>query len=412
MRDVVLHAGSGLRLDFAKDDFGGPEQAVIIQRWMDGERPSPGEFICYEHRDYEQPSLYLQRRDGDLLIAAHWPNSGLAGTHQIYHYGVSDEHKRQVEYARQAGEAAGFRAEVEVPLRAEGSSRVLVRPDAIIYGSQVNMGVEVQRSALSPQAAKARTTKAWRLGVKSVWFSDNRSKPAWGWKVPGVRMMDMPWDTLPRRRSVTVVSGVRVVKAIRCRDMRNGQCPNHRYGCSAWHPDHEPRPETLVDDLAELMPAGALVPMLYRTLSGNEFVFIVQEDHKALYEELAGKSADLPLGVREREPLRQEGRIVCNTNAGDRLLPPSVEHSVPNPSEELIETRIQQVIARRPVPPLPTTETAKPVATYNETLERLIRASRAYRHASGASLRRHWEQEIARYEAALKMLKGWRAYGP
>ena len=155
MRDLVYHPGSGLTLDFAEDDFGGDEQAAIIRAWRDrGHRvESQDEFICYFHRNHEQPWLYLQERDG-LLVAAHWPKSGLSGSHEIVH-GVSNEHKRQVEYMQVAGVAAGFKVETEVPVRISG--RLVARADAVIYGPQVQMSVEVQRSALSVRGAALRS---------------------------------------------------------------------------------------------------------------------------------------------------------------------------------------------------------------------------------------------------------------
>lgn len=206
MRDLVLHSLSGLILDFAEDDFGGAEQAAIIQAWRDrGHKPEfMGEFICCLHKDHEVPWLYLRQRGG-LVIAAHYPHSGLAGSHEIVH-GVSDEHKRQVDYMQRAGESVGFQVKREVTLVTR------VRSDAVIYGSQVQMGVEVQRSGLTARAAKARTTQARYAGVEPVWFSDSHSDPKWLGHVLGVRMNpEVAWDTLPGQRSVTVVSGVRVL---------------------------------------------------------------------------------------------------------------------------------------------------------------------------------------------------------
>jgi hypothetical protein len=266
-----------------------------------GSRPQPefkGEFICRLHRNHEQPGLYL-RQDGGLVIAAHYPHAGLRGSHEIVH-GISDEHRRQVDYVQRAGECAGFEVKREVALATR------VRSDAVIYGSHVQMGVEVQRSGLTVTAAKARTTKARHAGIEPVWFSDSRSNPRWFGHVPGVVMNpDVPWDRLPGQRSVTVVSGVRVLVPKLCQDIRNGQCPRRRYGCSAWHPDHEPRLDTFVDDLAELVPAGELVPILYLPLSGQEQVLIFSKPDKARYESIIGASADLPLRRPTRERLQQ-----------------------------------------------------------------------------------------------------------
>src|SRR5262245_50589859 len=139
MRDFVFHSPTGLMLDFSHVDFGGEAQAEVIAAWMLRGKADRGEFICQEHRERENPSLYL-RRNGSALVAAHWPGSLLHGTHEITH-GVSDEHKRQVEYISRAGQAAGYEVKSEVSLPTK------VRSDAVIYGP-VTTGVEVQRSAI------------------------------------------------------------------------------------------------------------------------------------------------------------------------------------------------------------------------------------------------------------------------
>lgn len=205
MRSLVIHR-SGLVLDFEAADFGGPDQEAVIADWLArrdaGVTPLTvnGEFICHHHRYHERPSLYLAKRHGQI-VAAHREGSGLAGSHEIVH-GVSDEHRRQVDYLQRAGEAEGFQVETEVHLE----TRVI--PDAVVYGPEVAMGVEVQRSKLTATAAKARTTKARRAGVLPVWFADSQAAPRWLEHVPGVRMNpSISWATIPPARSVTVVAG-------------------------------------------------------------------------------------------------------------------------------------------------------------------------------------------------------------
>lgn len=316
MRDLVIHEPSGLTLDFGEADFGGDDQDAVVHDWRErGHHAVPGEFICYRHRDRERPWLYLRQR-GELLFASHWPGSALDGSHMITH-GITDEHQRIVEYVSRAGETAGFEARTEVRLPTN------VIPDAVIYGSQVQMGVEVQRSKLTASAAKARTTKARHAGVQPIWFSDNRSDPPWLWAVPGVRMNpDMSWGELPPPRSASVVSGVRLIIPRRCRNISNSRCPRRRYGCNEWHPDHAPRQGTLVDDLALMVPAGELVPMLYSALSGREYVLIVSQIDKLRYEAMVGRSADVPLRQRERRP-QQAPRIDCVADAGALVEPRS-----------------------------------------------------------------------------------------
>ncbi len=306
MRDIVIHSQSGLLLDFAEEDFGGDEQAVVIASWRERHHTEQGEFLCHDHRNHERPWLYLQQRGG-LLVAAHWPGTGLAGSHEITH-GISDEHKREVEYIQRAETAAGFESRTEVALPTK------VRPDLLVYGPH-QIGVEVQRSQLTATAAKARTTKARQAGVESLWFSDNRRDPPWLWQVPGVRMMDLPWDELPPSGFVKVVSGVRSIVPERCRSIRNSTCPEHRYGCNRWHPDHGPYP-VLVDDLAAAVPQGFVVPILWRPFGGRGRIILVRALDKARYEAMTGRPADIPLRQRERPEPQQAERILCAADAG------------------------------------------------------------------------------------------------
>jgi hypothetical protein len=319
VRDLVFHPQSGLTLDFAEGDFGGTAEAAIIAEWEArrdaGHRTLAvlGEFICQHHRNHEQPSLFLSKRPNGQIIASHWHGSGLDGSHTIVH-GVSDEHRRQVDYMQRAGEAEGFEVETEVHLP------TLVIPDAVIYGPEAFMGVEVQRSKVTATLAKARTTKARHAGVLPVWFSDSRSHPAWFGQVPGVRMNpDTSWDTLPRSRSVMVVSGVREIIPRRCQSIHNGGCPQRRYGCNRWHADNGPM-GVYVDDLAASVPAGKLVPVLYQPYGdqGQSWVFIVTSDDKGRFEDIAGRSGDLPLRERPRPRGDQAGRIDCTSASAGR----------------------------------------------------------------------------------------------
>lgn len=314
MRDLVIHAPTGIELDFAREDFGGPQQAAVIAEWAEravrapGRKSEQGEFICHVHRFHEKPWLYLQQR-GRVIIAAHWPGSRLDGSHQIRH-GVSDEHQRQVEYIARAGEGAGFTVETEVRLPTRA------RSDAVIYGPTTT-GIEVQRSPLTVREAKARTTRARRAGVTPIWFSDAPRNPAWLFTVPSVRMNEQSWDSVPRVRSVTVASGIRTVKARLCRDIPGKPCKqwrSHRR-VEIWHPIHEPQLGVTVDDLAELIPNGELVPISYRTLSGRDYTLIVGRKDKQLYESLTGRSGDLPLKPQSSRT-RNDIRSACDAEAG------------------------------------------------------------------------------------------------
>lgn len=323
MQNLVEHPSTGLILDFSKADFGGPRQAAVVEDWRarraagrNRRFSSPGEYICYYHRDHENPSMYLHMdEDTGVIAASHWPGSGLEA-HTIVHDAVTPEHRRQVEYMQNAGEAAGFRVEVEKYLPTK------VKPDAIVYGPRADMGVEVQRSRLSVPAARSRTTKALRAGVTSVWFTDSHLNPKWIGHVPGVRLNpEIAWDTVPRRRTISV-AGVRHIVERNCRAWPGSPCPRHSRGCSAWHPDHMPQRGVFADDLVEMVPVGQLVPMEFKTFAGRKLVLIVFAEGKAQYEAMVGHSADLTLNPMSprRAGADQATQIDCTSGSAGALI--------------------------------------------------------------------------------------------
>lgn len=312
MKDCILHVPSGIMLDFAEPDFGNPAAPEIIDQWRRaGHHAKKGEFKCWRHRDHEHPWLCLREKDG-VLIAAHWPGSGL---HDQFHHGMSDEHKRQTEYITRAAEDSGYRTELEYSLPTG------VRLDAAIFGPSVT-GVEVQRSAATRRTVVTRTTKAQRAGVTSLWFKDGEGQPPWFFRVPSVGMSLGSWASLPDRGSVAVASGVRVIEAQRCRDILHGICSNRFKGCNKFHPVHGPRMGLVVDDIAALVPAGKLVPMRwqYHSTGRADAILLVAPADKAHYEELTGHAAGLALRPGPRRQQDRE-RIECSADAGTLLAP-------------------------------------------------------------------------------------------
>jgi hypothetical protein len=77
------------------------------------------------------------------------------------------------------------------------------------------------------------------------------------------------------------------------------------------------------DALAELVPVGELVPMQFKTFDGRRQVLIVPAEGKALYEDMVGHPADLPVkaAARHGAPPGQEGLIECVTPRAGALRP-------------------------------------------------------------------------------------------
>jgi hypothetical protein len=253
MRDLVEHPSTGLTLDFSKADFGGPEQTAVIDEWRarraagrSGRLSDPGEFVCHLHRDHENRFMYLRMgEDTGRVEAVHWPGSGLEA-HTIVH-ALSPQHGYQAEYLGNAAQAAGHQVVMEEYLPTG------VKPDLLISGPRAVMSAEVQRSRIGVPTAKRRTTQALLAGATPTWFTDTRANPKWLGHVPGVRFNpEIPWDTVPRPRTVSV-AGVRHIVERNCRNWPGSPCPRHSRGCNAWHPDHTPQRGVFADDLAELV---------------------------------------------------------------------------------------------------------------------------------------------------------------
>ena len=183
------------------DDF---VMAVKMSRYLTHIKrlADPGEFICHFHRDHENPSMYLRMdEDTGRVAAVHWPGSGL-DAHTIVH-APSPQHGYQAEYLGNAAEAVGHQVAMEEYLPTG------VKPDLLISGPRAVMSAGVQRSRISVPTAKRRTTQALLVGATPTWFTDTRANPKWLGQVPGVRINpEIPWDTVPRPRTVSV-AGVR-----------------------------------------------------------------------------------------------------------------------------------------------------------------------------------------------------------
>ena len=244
MKSLIRYVPEDVIIDLAAPDLGHPDAAAIIERhyrqgsWADRRfnRSHPA-FTCLKHEDGSNPGLFIKNIDGEWW-AVHYEASGCKPVRVPTP--MSDEHKRQAEYWARAAQDAGYRAELEQAL---GTG---TRPDVLIHGP-VQTGVEVQWSPMSAGNAVRRTSRAARAGVTDLWFTTRMAAtPKWLWRVPtvlnrelGVPGEGQPWDTLPRRRSVTA-AGLRIVRTARCTPENFGLCPYGRGHCGKHHPKPEP----------------------------------------------------------------------------------------------------------------------------------------------------------------------------
>lgn len=191
--------------------------------------------------------------------------------------GKSAEHQWQQDYISRAAEDAGFPAEQEVILPT--GTRLDVKVDGAIGA----VGFEVQHSYLSVPKVRNRTRKAAAEGIPLVWSADHKG-PAWAFKVPHIEANGSPFGDTPRR-AWTVTTGPREIIPVRCGPQNAGLLPRcwkrrGRSWCGGWHAVFQPITGLVVDDLAQRVPAGELVPLDTNTKQG---VILVPASHQELW---------------------------------------------------------------------------------------------------------------------------------
>ncbi|MGW4589504.1 hypothetical protein [Amycolatopsis thermoflava] len=262
--------------------------------------------------DGEGAEMFVKRRN-DRYFAAHFPGSRCAEVHAIER--ESDEHRRQKDYWQRAAEDAGYRVSQEYRT---GAGTVL---DVAIEGPRPT-GVEVQHSALPTRQAKARTTRSFRAGWLPVWFLDSDHTPPWFHKVPTLGCNEMPWSSMPPRRSATALGASKFVAEVCNLHNFGGVCPagtprRPKRPCGSYHPKRQPWFGLTVDDVAELLPAEKIVPLRV----GRGEVHLVDLETRALYQELTGESGDYsPAGSQGRgKPALTS--TYCANPVHDQVLP-------------------------------------------------------------------------------------------
>lgn len=206
---------------------------------------------------------------GKRLILAHWPNTGVTGSHAVPSR-MTPEHRARQEYIALRGDACGYGIELEKRL-ANG-----FRPDVILTGA-VQMAAEVQLSDITTATVRRRTAKAAEFGITSTWFA-RRTEPVWAYKAPHVETNDRDGFAPGSWR---VSTGPRVLEHERCRPgSRLGDCPDgHRNYCGGWHQLWRPIPGLAVDDIIEQVPAGRLVRLDTQSKQGIVLVRPTDRDN-------------------------------------------------------------------------------------------------------------------------------------
>ena len=165
------------------------------------------------------------------------------------------------EYHAAAARSEGLEADFEVATSAR------TRVDVVVDG---RIGIEVQRSKLSPGAAVQRTARSMSAGLETFAWCAELGPVAWTGKVPGYQWLDngQVLREMPRPRTVRS-RGLLTFRAER-----------------SWGGGWEPHPEpltVLVDEAVVRMVGGTIKPVIV-----GKLVQIVRADGIELYENLTG----------------------------------------------------------------------------------------------------------------------------
>lgn len=288
-------------------DTSDPEDRDLVRSYAEREKVPRGTFQC----EISSGAMFAKRR-GPTVFLSHYPGEGHGNCIRIV-FGMSEEHKREQEYWARAAAAAGYDTHTEY----RTSNHTVL--DVAIDGPQ-RVGIEVQRSKLPPSQVKARTTKSRNAGWQAIW-SDNLPKNAsWANQVPTVRPGRIDWsDPNPPPRTARAI-GPRRLHVVRCGwDIRGIRC---RRPCSKLHaPEFESIDGLTIDDVAELAPAGELVPLQHR-----DAVYLVPPESYDRYQDLLhqGGASSSSTGASRRSSTRTVRNSVCEsaTHGGSSLTAP------------------------------------------------------------------------------------------
>lgn len=270
-------------------------------------RSGDGILVCLQ-RTAGNGEMHIVKR-GENYWAAHFAG-GAHGGHVVAL--ESDEHKRQKEYWRRAAEDAGYEVENEVR---SGNGTIL---DVGIDGP-VRTGIEIQHSPITAPLVKTRTTKSFRAGYTTVWFSDWAKNPPWFHRVPSLGCNRLPWhEELPSRRAATA-TGLRCIEAVKCVVGAFPKCPEGAWRpCGQYHPRPTPWLGLTVDDVAQMVPAGEAVPLAGK----GDLVYLVPPSSVDRYRELSGRPGVYEPGGKPKPKTSSRAPKACVSPAHE--VPPAV----------------------------------------------------------------------------------------
>jgi hypothetical protein len=184
-------------------------------------------------------AMLVYRHESGRYYLRHFPGESCGHSHVLST--ISDEHRRQAEYAVRAARDNGLEADFEVSTG--GGTRV----DVGVTGD-TQVGFEIQRSQLTRARAKSRAARSFNAGWPTAWVSDRETEPDWAFHVPTARLtVREMWSALPPPNTANVI-------------IRRFSRERDKNSATGWKYVHEPTAVTL-DELSYLMPTREIVPV-------------------------------------------------------------------------------------------------------------------------------------------------------
>jgi hypothetical protein len=259
--------------------------------------------------------MFVYRHPSGRYYLRHFAGEGDHGSHSISRMSV--EHRRQAEYTERAADSAGIKARLEVSTGTTPSGRQSTRLDVGTWGD-LNVGFEIQRSQISLAQAMDRASRSFENGWPTVWVTDQEHDPAWADRVPTARLTTRGgWD------QQTLAPNTARVAISRFHRERNPSRP------SGWWYRREPV-SVLLDELAVLVPAGEILPVVVGT---KGTVVLAFKDAVDVIDDCCypGASKWDPVGklVAKKERLQSRSRDCDHDSAPGAVAVEAVEPSTP-----------------------------------------------------------------------------------
>lgn len=274
-------------------------------------------LVCVSEDGILGDNLHLYKHPRGGWQARHFAGESCGQEHGVV--GMTDQHRRQVDYFARAVETAGYFTEREHTI-STGKRRV----DLLAMGGGTKAAFEIQHSALTPRLGRRRTADIREAGISPAWFNADEQMPSWTRYVPTIgTTLRTDWHNMPAPNEATA-TGISDFQAAVCEPGVFKRCPvTGGTQCGKWHYKRSPVGGITVDEAAVMLAEGALVAVSY----GRNFETITTPDGRTRLEALTFDGATGPRDlIRDGRVERPTRSSVC---ARPTHSPRQVELDVP-----------------------------------------------------------------------------------